>query len=122
MICKESTMARSTRSARTVSATPPTPRIPEIAQQSTSHLVRQTQAAYDVSAPKRATNVSINVDLLAQARDLGVNLSQTLEEGLKVRLAEERRKRWLADNRDAIAEYNKHFEKYGLWSDGLRMF
>ena len=114
--------ARSPRTAQTAVAPPPPSHTAAIAQQSTSYLARQAQAAYDVSAPKRATNVSINVDLLAQARDLGVNLSQTLEEGLKVRLAEERRKRWLADNRDAIEEYNKHFEKYGLWSDGLRMF
>lgn len=84
--------------------------------------VRQTFAMYDTTAPKRPTNVSINEDLLAKARDLGVNLSQTLEEGLKLRLAEERRKRWLEENREAIDEYNKHFEKHGLWSDGLRMF
>lgn len=85
-------------------------------------VARQALAAYDVSAPKRATNVSVNADLLAQARQCGVNLSQALEEALKVRLAEERRRKWLEDNREAIEEYNKHFEKYGLWSDGLRMF
>ena len=88
----------------------------------TPRAARQTLAVYDVSAPKRPTTVSINEDLLAQARDLGVNLSQTLEEGLKARLAEERRRRWLEENREAIEEYNKHFEKHGLWSDGLRMF
>ena len=86
------------------------------------HIVRQSMASYDTSAPKRPTNVSVNEDLLAKARDLGVNLSQTLEEGLKVRLAEERRKRWLEDNKAAFAACNDHFEKYGLWSDGLRMF
>ena len=83
---------------------------------------RQTLAAYDVSAPKRATNVSVNADLLAQARQCGVNLSQTLEDALKTRLSVERRRKWLEDNREAIEDYNKHFEKYGLWSDGLRMF
>ena len=87
-----------------------------------SLVARQTMAAYDVSAPKRATNVSINADLLAQARQCGVNLSQALEDALKTRLAEERRRKWLEDNLDAIQDYNKHFEKYGLWSDGLRMF
>lgn len=83
---------------------------------------RQALAAYDVSAPKRATNVSVNADLLVQARLCGVNLSQALEDALKSRLAEERRRKWLEDNREAIEDYNKHFEKYGLWSDGLRMF
>lgn len=83
---------------------------------------RQALAAYDVSSPKRATNVTVNADLLAQARQCGVNLSQTLEDALKARLGEERRRKWLEDNREAIEDYNKHFEKYGLWSDGLRMF
>jgi antitoxin CcdA len=83
---------------------------------------RQALAAYDVSAPKRATNVSVNADLLSKARECGVNLSQALEDALKLRLVEERRRRWLEDNREAIEEYNRHFEKYGLWSDGLRMF
>lgn len=87
-----------------------------------SHVARQSLAAYDITAPKRPTNVSVNEDLLAKARDLGVNLSQMLEEGLKVRLAEERRKRWLEDNKAAFAACNEHFEKYGLWSDGFRMF
>jgi antitoxin CcdA len=85
-------------------------------------MARQSLAPYDVSASKRPTNVSINADLLAKAKDLGVNLSQTLEDGLKVRLSEERRRRWLEENREAIEDYNKHFEKYGLWSDGIRMF
>ena len=89
---------------------------------STSHSVRQSMACYDTSAPKRPTNVSVNADLLAKARDLGVNLSQTLEDGLKVRLAEERRKRWLDENKSAFAACHEHFEKYGLWSDGFRLF
>ena len=84
--------------------------------------IRQLHAAYDVSASKRPTNVSINADLLAKAKDLGVNLSQTLEEGLKARITEERRKRWLEENKAAFAACNEHFEKYGLWSDGIRMF
>ena len=87
-----------------------------------SNVVRQSMAAYDTSAPKRPTNVSVNEDLLAKARNLGVNLSQTLEDGLKARVAEERRKRWLEDNKAAFVACNDHFEKYGLWSDGFRMF
>ena len=82
----------------------------------------QSFAPYDVSAAKRPTNVSINADLLAKAKDLGVNLSQTLEDGLKVRVADERRRRWLEENKAAFAACNEHFEKYGLWSDGFRMF
>ncbi len=82
----------------------------------------QSLATYEVSAAKRPTNVSINADLLQKARELGVNLSQTLEEGLRARIAEERRQQWLAENKLAFKACNEHFEKYGLWSDGVRMF
>jgi antitoxin CcdA len=93
-----------------------------VARAASALLARQEAAVYDASRPKRATNVSVNVDLLDKARELGVNLSQTLEDALKARLREERRRKWLEDNREAIEEYNRHYEKYGLWSDGLRMF
>ena len=83
---------------------------------------RQNLATYNVTATKRPTNVSINADLLLRARELGVNLSQTLEDGLRARIAEERRQQWLADNELAFKACNEHFEKYGLWSDGVRMF
>lgn len=88
----------------------------------TGMLVRQEAALYDVSSTKRAANVSVNSDLLDRARELGVNLSQTLEDALKAKVREERRRKWLEENREAIEECNKHFEKYGLWSDGFRMF
>ena len=84
--------------------------------------VRQTLATYDVSAPKKAANVSINTDLLAQARELGVNLSQTLEEGLVSTIRAEKQRRWLEDNKDAIEAYRQHVEENGVWSEGIRLF
>ena len=36
----------------------------------------------DPAAPKKSVNLSVNSDLLRQARDLKVNLSKALEEGL----------------------------------------
>lgn len=77
---------------------------------------------YDHSAPKRATNLSINSDLLRRARELDINLSsaleQVLEEIVKRRLAEQ----WLAENRDAIVAYNEYVETQGVFSDGIRSF
>lgn len=37
---------------------------------------------YDLSAPKKPTNLTVNSDLLAQAKALGINLSQVLEQSL----------------------------------------
>jgi antitoxin CcdA len=74
------------------------------------------------SVPKRATNVSVRTDLLAAARDAGLNLSAALERALTEELAEVKREKWREENRDAIAAYNDHVEKHGAFSDDLRSF
>ena len=79
-------------------------------------------AAYDTKAPKKATNLSVNADLLNKARDLDINLSATLEQALVEVLRQRQRERWLAQNRGAIAAYNDHVEKHGAFSDGVRTF
>jgi antitoxin CcdA len=74
------------------------------------------------TVPKRATNVSIRGDLLAAAREAGVNLSAALERALSGELAASRRKQWLEENRAAIQAYNSHIEKQGAFSDDVRSF
>ena len=77
---------------------------------------------FDASAPKKPTNVSVNADLLRQARELNINLSQALEERLVERILTERRRRWLEENKVAIEDYNRRVEVEGVFSDGLRGF
>jgi len=72
--------------------------------------------------PKRATNVSIRGDLLAAARDAGLNLSATLERALAEELRAVERRKWRAENREAIQAYNEHIEKRGVFSDDVRRF
>ena len=86
------------------------------------HVVRELSALYDVSAPKRATNVTVNADLLRRARELGINLSQTLESALVVEVSGRARQRWLVENRDAIDAYNRDVERNGCFADALRGF
>lgn len=78
--------------------------------------------AYNRKAPKRATNLSINSDLLTMARELDINLSATMEMALADAVNRGQRERWLAENRDAMAAYNEHVEANGVFSDGLRGF
>ena len=77
---------------------------------------------YDTAAPKKATNLTINGDLLDQARALGINLSQTLEQRLVEVLRAERRRRWLEDNREAIRSFNDYVERNGSVADDYRSF
>jgi antitoxin CcdA len=78
--------------------------------------------AYDAQAPKKATNLSINADLLSKAKELDINLSATLEHALAETLKKRQREQWLAENREAIEAYNEHVGKHGVFSDGLRSF
>ena len=68
----------------------------------------------DASAPKRATNVSLNSDLLEQAKTFGINVSRACERGLAEQIAELRAKRWLEENREAIESSNAYVEVHGL--------
>lgn len=74
------------------------------------------------AVPKKSCNLSINAELLREAKGLGINLSQTLEAELEKLVRQARAKAWAEENREAIESQNRWIEKHGLWSDGLRMF
>lgn len=68
------------------------------------------------SRAKKAVNLSVDAELLREARANGLNLSSLLERAL----AGEAARRWLAENREAIEAYNAEVREHGVWSDGLR--
>ena len=76
----------------------------------------------DQGAPKKSTNLSINSDLLRQARERKINLSQLLEITLTEVLREEKGLSWREENREAIAAYNRRVAAGGVFSDGQRRF
>jgi len=69
---------------------------------------------FDPHAPKKPTNLSLNSKVLEVARELGMNVSQTVD-GL---LAEEVKRRywekWNEDNKEGIAAYNARIAEEGL--------
>ncbi len=78
--------------------------------------------AFDVHAPKKPTNLSINSDLLAKAREMNINLSATLENELARQLKIRQKEQWLKENAEAIQAYNDFVENEGIFSDGIRGF
>lgn len=76
---------------------------------------------FDKDAPKKATNLSINSSLLAEARSLKVNLSATLERALEEEVRENKRKKWREDNKHAIENCNRLADQ-GLFADKHRSF
>ena len=77
---------------------------------------------YNLSAPKRATNLSINSDLLAKSKALKINLSATLEHALKAKLAANEADNWAKSNQQAIKVYNNFIAEHGCFGDEFREF
>jgi len=77
---------------------------------------------YNHKAPKKSANLSINSDLLTQARQKNINLSKALEHRLVEMLLEEKRCQWKEKNKEAIDAYNRRVETSGVFSDDLRSF
>lgn len=77
---------------------------------------------YNIDAPKKPTNLTINSDLLAQARNMKINVSSTLENALAEVLKQKKQETWLSENSQAISSYNEKISEYGLFSDEMRTF
>jgi antitoxin CcdA len=66
------------------------------------------------NAPKRATNLSLNAKVLDAARELGMNVSQTVDALLAEEVRKRYRDRWNEENREAVEHYNERIEREGL--------
>jgi antitoxin CcdA len=79
-------------------------------------------AVYDETAIKKATNVTINSDLLQKAKSYKINISKNFEAYLASVVKEREEQKWLEENREAIESQNRRIEKYGSFSDAFRRF
>ena len=77
------------------------------------------RAAYNVSAPKRAVNLSLNEDLVTQARGLTGNLSEMVESLLADFLTQEKGRRAAEAKvlKEAVQSWNTFAEKHGSFAD-----
>ncbi len=65
-------------------------------------------------ALKRAVNLSLNAKVLDTARELGMNVSATVDALLAEEVRRRYWERWNADNREAIDHYNARIAREGL--------
>jgi len=77
---------------------------------------------YNLDAPKKPTNLTINSDLLIQAKNLNINISSVLESALADKVRQKMQSDWLEENTDSINFYNRHIDTFGVFSDDLRTF
>jgi antitoxin CcdA len=72
--------------------------------------------AYSRGSRKKAVNLSIDAELLADSKTAGLNLSQVLEDALRARRVAE-----FKNLLEPGLEYlNERLKEEGVWSDGMR--
>lgn len=74
------------------------------------------------TARRRATNLTLDADLVDEARALSVNVSQACEKGLADQVKQAREAKWLEENRDALEACNAWVARHGLPLAKYRMF
>lgn len=74
------------------------------------------------SAPRKRTTMTIRPDYLADAKRLGITVSEAAERGLRDAIREAEAARWLAENREAVAAANDWVEANGLPLADRRLF
>jgi antitoxin CcdA len=76
-------------------------------------------------APKpqrKSVNTSIDSQLIADAKALGINISRAAEAGIAKAIAAERTRRWQEENKEAIESSNAYVERNGLPLAKHRLF
>lgn len=71
---------------------------------------------------KRATNLSIDNELLSEARRLKINISRAAEIGIAQALAAAKSALWKEENRPATQSSNAYVEANGLPLEHYRQF
>ncbi len=68
----------------------------------------------DKAPQRRSVNLSLDADLVAEAKALNTNISRAAEEGLVEAIRKRKAEMWLEENAEAIEENNRYFEEHGL--------
>ncbi|MBB5575345.1 MULTISPECIES: type II toxin-antitoxin system CcdA family antitoxin [Rhizobium] len=71
---------------------------------------------------RKAANLSLDESLIADARELKINISRAAEDGIARAIKAERERLWLLENAKAIEQANAYVEKHGLPFGKYRQF
>jgi len=71
---------------------------------------------------RKSANLSLDTDLVAEAKTYNVNISRAAEDGLRAAVAKARAAQWLSENAEAIESSNRWVEEHGLPLAKYRMF
>ena len=71
---------------------------------------------------RRAANLSVDADLLREAKEFQIKLSQLFEAALREAVRLRKAEKWREENHAAIDSYNEHIARHGVFGDDLRSF
>jgi antitoxin CcdA len=63
---------------------------------------------------RKSTNVTLPLEVLERAKELGINLSRASERGVREEIQETEARRWADDNAELVAAYTAMIERDGL--------
>ncbi len=71
---------------------------------------------------KRAANLTLSTEVLADAKELGINISKACDLHLRELVRKEKEARWKAEHADYIQAHNKTVAEESLPLDAWRTF
>jgi len=71
---------------------------------------------------KKATNISLAMDVYLDAKDLGINISQVCEQRLREEIQLRKEQQWNAQHADFLAVYNNAVDTDGVALQEWRAF
>jgi antitoxin CcdA len=71
---------------------------------------------------RKSVNLSIDVDLIAEAKALNINVSRAADAGIADAVRKEKERLWKIENREAIEGWNAWVDEHGLPFAEYRQF
>lgn len=75
-----------------------------------------------LNAIRQPANLSIDSNLMREAKGLDVNVSRAAEAGIAEAVAAEKTRLWKLENRATMDAWNDYVEKYGIPLEDSRQF
>jgi len=75
---------------------------------------------FDPKAAKQTVSITLNSDLYAKAKSVGINTSRVAEEGLAQEYAQRRSEALIAELRQDLAAAERYADQHGSFADLVR--
>jgi antitoxin CcdA len=88
-------------------------------------IIKETSTKFIVdkaNITKKATNLTLSIDVIEDAKLLGINISKACDEFLRDFIREEKTRKWQLEHADYFARSNQIVEERGLPLDEWRSF